>query len=51
MKVVGMENENKLNEDLIWLCFVNYVKTYERAFDAIQADERSIRKNKPKSKP
>ncbi len=34
-----MEKELQLNEDLVWLCFVNYVRTYEQVGEMPRATE------------
>ncbi len=34
-----METTPTFSKDLIWLCFVNYVKTYEDAGEMPPADE------------
>ncbi len=39
MKATAMDEKKKLNEDLIWLCFVDYVKTYEQAGESSPADD------------
>ncbi len=46
-----MEKELQLNEDLVWLCFVNYVRTYEQAGETPQASEPAKTEAKAPWKP
>ncbi len=34
-----MEENEGLNKDLLWLCFVNYVKTYEDAGTVLPVED------------
>ncbi len=50
MKASTMEKQKLLNEDLVWLCFVNYVKTYEQAGETPRVNESAASDGKPLAK-